>query len=237
MDDDRAALIRELVDANRVLAQQGALDAFGHVSARNPRDPGRFLQSRGISPADVRDPDILELTLEGEPVEATSERLYGERVLHGEIYRARPDVMAICHMHAAAIAPFAITGVEIVPVFHLGAVIGAKVPFWDSRDEFGDTDLRVATREQGASLARALGDNWSVLLRRHGAAVCGRGVPEMVFRTLNLLQNADLQAKAAALGAVSPLTPGEAAQACEFNLRPHPVKRAWDYWRKRLPAE
>jgi len=116
-------------------------------------------------------------------------------------------------------------------------VIGPKAPFWDARAEFGDTDLRVATREQGASLARALGpENWCVVLRRHGAAACGRGVAEMVFRSVNLRDNCELQQRAHALGNVSPLTEGEAAQACEFNLKPHPVERAWDYWRSMLAS-
>jgi len=230
MSDTRQALIRDLALANRVLARQGVLDAFGHVSARDPANPGVYFQSRGISPGTVREADIVALDLDGEPQTPTDWRLYGERPLHGEIYRARPDVMAICHMHSPAIVAFAISGVQIEPVFHLGAVIGPRVPFWDARAEFGDTDLRVATKAQGASLARALGDDWSVVLRRHGAACAGRSIPEMVFRSVNLRDNADLQYRAHTLGKVSPLTAGEAALACEFNLRPHPVKRAWDYW-------
>ena len=238
MSDITRTTIRDLALANRVLAQQGVLDAFGHVSVRNPENPGTYFQSRGISPASVRENDILEISLDGEPVQPTEHRLYGERPLHGEIYRARPDIMAICHMHSPAIVPFAIAGLEIVPVFHLGAVIGPKVPFWDSRADFGDTDLRVATREQGRSLARALGEaNFAVVLRRHGAAVAGRSIPEMVFRSINLMQNAELQYRAQVLGHVSPLTPGEADQAGRFNLQPHPVKRAWDYWLSFLPAE
>ncbi len=233
----RAELGRDLAMANRVLARLGVLDAFGHVSARNPENPGCYFQSRGISPGTVREADIVELTLDGEPTTPTDWRLYGERPLHGEIYRARPDVMAICHMHTPAIVAFAISGVEIRPVFHLGAVIGPKVPFWDARTDFGDTDLRVATKPQGQSLARALGDNWSVALRRHGAAVCGRGIAEMVFRSVNLRDNCDLQYRAQTLGHVSPLTSGEAEMACEFNLRHHPVKRAWDYWCSMTDAE
>ena len=236
MTDTASTIVRELALANRVLAQQGVLDAFGHVSARNPANPGSYFQSRGISPSNVREKDILEISLEGEPLQATDQRLYGERPIHGEIYRARPDIMAICHMHSAAIVPFAISGLEIVPVFHLGAVIGPKVPFWDSRTEFGDTDLRVATKDQGRSLARALGpENFSIVLRRHGAVVGGRSIPEMVFRSMNLMQNAELQYRAHLLGHVSPLTPGEAEQAGRFNLQPHPVKRAWDYWLSFLP--
>ena len=96
---------------------------------------------------------------------------YGECVIHGEIYKARPDVNAVCHHHSVAILPFCITGMALQPMFGLGAVMGAKVPFWDSRDEFGDTPMVLTTGEQGASLARALGphcDGADAPPRRHG---------------------------------------------------------------------
>ena len=235
MNDNELAIARhELALANRVLDHQKVLDAFGHTSMRHPGDPGLYLISSAKSPGTVDDPDVLTLSLDGEPVTPTQARRYGEIPIHGEIYRARPDIKAICHMHSPAIVGFAIAGMPIVPVFHLGAVIGKAVPMWDARDDFGDTDLRVATREQGASLAKALGENWCVTMRRHGAVVCGRSTAEMVFRSVNLRENAELQYRAHVLGHVSPLTPVEAEQACEFNTRPHPVARAWDYWRELL---
>ena len=136
-------LIEELAIANRILANEGVLDAFGHVSVRHPADPSRYLLARSRSPLLVEPDDILEFTLDSEPVKPPTAQLYSERVIHGCIYQARSDVMAVCHHHAPAVMPFCIAGKPIVPVFHLGAAIGEQAPFWDQHDEFGDTNLLV----------------------------------------------------------------------------------------------
>ena len=141
MPDTLAELRYELAIANRILAHEGVLDAFGHLSARHPRDPRRYLLSRSRAPELVEPGDIFEYTLDSEPVSPPGVPLYSERVIHGEIFKARPDVMAVVHHHAPAVMPFCISGEELVPVFHLGAAMGEKAPFWDQRDEFGDTNL------------------------------------------------------------------------------------------------
>jgi ribulose-5-phosphate 4-epimerase/fuculose-1-phosphate aldolase len=234
MPDPLDQVRRELSQANRVLAHEGVLDAFGHVSVRHPGDPGRYLLSRSRAPELVEVSDILEFTLDSEPIEPASFRLYSERVIHGEIYKARPEVLAVCHHHAPAIMPYVIAGVDIVPVFHLGAAMGAKAPFWDQRDEFGDTNLLVVKPEEGRSLAQALGPHWMVLMRRHGATVAGRSLHEAVFRTIYSVRNAEFMSQAKALGAVGALSPGEVERAQNFNLGPGPVARAWEYWTLRL---
>ena len=138
--------------------------------------------------------------------------------------------MSVCHNHAASVVAFCIAGVDIVPVCHLGAVIGDRVPMWDSRDEFGDTDMLVRTVEQADSLAAVLADNWVVAMRRHGATVAGRSVRELVFRSVHLRQNAELQLQAASLGSVSPLTGGETELSSEANLSTSVQRRIWEYW-------
>jgi len=224
----------KLALANRILAHEGVLDAFGHVSMRHPSDPGRYLLPRSRSPELVAPGDILEFTLDSEPVAPPTVPLYGERVIHGCIYEARPDVNAVCHHHARAVMPYCISGVPLVPVSHLGATMGAKVPFWDQRDEFGDTTLVVAKPEEGRSLSRTLGPNWLVLMRRHGATVAGETLEQMVFRAIYSCRNAEMQREAHGLGGVSPLTPGEAEKACAFNLQAKPMSRAWEYWTSRV---
>ena len=224
----------QLARANRMIANEGVLDAFGHVTLRHPTDSGRYLMSRSRAPELVEPDDILEFTLDSKPVKPTDLRLYGERVIHGEIYQARPEVNAVCHHHAPSILPFCISGAELKPVYHLGATIGEKAPFWDSRDEFGDTNLIVAKPEEGASLARALGPHWIVLMRRHGATVAGKTLEELTFRTIYTVRNAAMQIQAHTLGTVSPLNAAETALAGENNLRPGPVARAWEYWSVRL---
>jgi ribulose-5-phosphate 4-epimerase/fuculose-1-phosphate aldolase len=230
LDDVR----RELARANRILAHEDVLDAFGHVSVRHPDDPRRYLLSRSRGPELVQPDDILEFTLDSAPVVPPTRRLYSERVIHGCIYQARPDVHAVVHHHAPSIMPFVIAGVDLVPVFHLGATMGAKAPFWDSRDEFGDTSLLVIKPEEGRSLARALGSHAMVLMRRHGATVVGDNLHQVVFRSIYSARNAEHQWRAHALGGVGPLTAGEASLAAGHNLQPGPVERAWEYWSGRL---
>jgi ribulose-5-phosphate 4-epimerase/fuculose-1-phosphate aldolase len=232
--DTNAALRHELAVANRILAHEGVIDAFGHVSLRNPDDAGRYFLSRSRSPELVEPGDILEFNLDSEPVKPPTVHLYAERVIHGEIFKARPDVAAVCHHHAAAVMPFCISGDPIVPVFHLGAAMGAVAPFWDSRDEFGDTNLLVVNPQEGASLARTLGRHAMVLMRRHGATVVGASLRQLVFRAIYSCDNARYLSEAKRLGNVSPLTPGEIEMAQAIYQLPAAQSRAWEYWTTRL---
>ncbi len=236
MPDKITDLIEELALANRILAHEGVLDAFGHVSVRHPADPGRYLLSRSRSPLLIEPDDILEFTLNSEPVRPPKAHLYAERVIHGCIYQARSDVMAVCHHHAPAVMPFAIAGKPIVPVFHLGAAMGEDAPFWDQHDEFGDTNLLVVKQEEGHSLARALGRHAAVMMNRHGATVVGGGLKELVSRAIFMCQNAEYQLRALALGAPQPLYRGEVKLAGTLSLLPNVVSRTWEYWSMRLAA-
>jgi ribulose-5-phosphate 4-epimerase/fuculose-1-phosphate aldolase len=223
-------LIAEVALANRILGNEGVLDAFGHVSARHPTDPNRYLLSRARSPAMIQPEDILEFTLDSEPVATPKAHLYAERVIHGCIYQARPDVMAVCHHHAPAIMPFAIAGKPVVPVFHVGAAMGEEVPFWDQHDEFGDTNLLVVKPEEGQSLARALGKHHAVMMNRHGATVVGGSVKELVSRSVFMCDNARHLLNALLLGSATPLHPGETRLAGSISLMPSVIARTWEYW-------
>ncbi len=217
MPDSFAELRHELAVANRILANEGIIDAFGHISVRNPKDPNRYFISRHRASELVEPSDILEMTLDSKPVVPTNVRLYSEMVIHGEIYKVRPDVNSVCHHHAPSVLPFCATGVELVPLFHLGGTLGEKVPFWDSRDEFGDTNLLVRTPEEGASHARALGPHHMLLLRRHGASLAGKSLRECVFRSIYSTRNAELQLRATAIGTLGPLSPGEVEKCGGHN--------------------
>src|SRR5579862_7722797 len=122
----------QLALANRIIAHEGVLDGFGHVSIRHPDRPDRYLLARSRSPELIEPSDILEFTLDSEPVKPPKGDMYGERVIHGCIYQARPDVNAVCHHHSPSVLPFCITGAKFEPVFHMGAVMGQVVPMWDS---------------------------------------------------------------------------------------------------------
>lgn len=225
---------REVALGNRILANEGVLDAFGHVSIRHPENPNRYLLSRSRSPELVEPDDVLEFDLDSNPVRPAKVNLYSERVIHGEIYKARPDVMAVVHHHSPAILPYCVSGVGLVPVFHLGAPMGAEVPFWDQRDDFGDTNMLVVKPEEGASLARALGKHSMVLMRRHGATVVGSSIPDLVLRTIYSCRNAEFQWQARLLGQVSTLSPGEIEKCAAIHRQPNVMSRTWEYWSMRL---
>ena len=234
MPEDLAEVLHQLIVTTRIMANEQVLDAFGHVSVRHPHDPNRYFIPRHRAPELAEISDLVELNLDSEPVRPVSHRLYSERVIHGEIYNARPDVNAVVHHHAHAVLPYAISGREMVPVFHLGSVLGSKVPFWDQRDEFGDTNMLVVKPEEGASLARALGPHWIVLMRRHGATVAGTDLRQLAFRTVFSCHNAKLQSQAMAHGHVDQLSPGEQKITEAGQLSPMPMQRAWDYWVRQI---
>jgi HCOMODA/2-hydroxy-3-carboxy-muconic semialdehyde decarboxylase len=225
----------EIAEATRMLVNEGVMDAFGHVSLRSPDEPDRYLMSRACAPNLIAPDDILEYTLESELVEPNAVQLFAERVIHGEIYKARSDVGAIVHCHPAALLPFCVSGVPLVPVFLMGAAIGPHVPFWDQQDEFGDTTLLVVKPEEGRSLAKALANNSVVLMKRHGATIIGTNLKDLVFRTIYSCRNAEAQVSASALGAVTTLSAGEIEKAGATCARPGGFSsRTWDFWRSQL---
>ncbi|MFN2460385.1 MAG: class II aldolase/adducin family protein [Candidatus Velthaea sp.] len=234
---DASAKLREALDdlviANHILAEQGVVDSFGHVSMRHPERPDRYLLARSRAPELVEADDIIEYTLEGEAIDAGGRAPYAERPIHGRIYAARPDVDAVCHNHATATIPFGVTGVPLRPIFHMASVIGSHVPVWDIAARFGDTNLLVTTNDMGDDLAAALGPNRVALMRGHGSAVAGKTLRDAVFTSVYLQVNANLLATALALGDVRYLSDGEVAAASTMLSQPLAQNRAWESWASR----
>lgn len=224
---DNSNFLDELVQANRILANEHVLDAFGHVSIRGLQTGYHISRSR--SPELVELDDVQHYDEDSRIIGDDNRGGYLERIIHGEIYKLRPDVRAIAHFHCSSIMPFCVTGVPWLPVTHVGATIGATVPFWDERAEFGDTDLLVSTPEQGASLALALNEHSAVLLRNHGAVVIGGTVRELVMRSIQLCRNADVILQSRTLGVPRPLSAGEVELSGAKNLEPRVLQRVWDY--------
>lgn len=222
--------LRDLVLANRILANKKVLDAFGHVSIRHPNDPGRFVMASSRGPALVRIEDLMEFTLDCEPIAQRGRPMYAERQIHGGIYRARPDVNSVCHNHASSLIPFGATKEPLRPIYHMASAIGGKVPVWDIRDEFGDTNMLVTQRDQGESLARSLGPNRVVLMRGHGAAVASKTLREVVFTSIYLQTNAELVTTAQSLGDVRFLSDGEIALTADMLFSPLAQERSWQTW-------
>jgi ribulose-5-phosphate 4-epimerase/fuculose-1-phosphate aldolase len=230
------ALIEDLVAANRILAAENVVDAFGHVSVRHPEDAGRYLLSRARSPELVNADDIMEFTLEGVPVDARGRKPYLERFIHGALYEARPDIQSVVHNHSRSVIPFGITGEKLRPVMHSCATMGRQVPVWDAQDAFGDTDLLVSDMSMGRDLARVVGDGTCALMRGHGCTVAGRSIREAVYTAVYLEVNADLQWKASRFGKLKFLSQGEIEK---INSRLGQGKsgegynRSWEYWCRR----
>ncbi|GAA5174964.1 MULTISPECIES: class II aldolase/adducin family protein [Halomonadaceae] len=229
-------LLQDLVHANHILFDEGVVDAFGHVSARHPERPERFLLARNMAPGLVDAEDIIEFDLDGTPVDADGRKVYLERFIHGEIYRARPDVMAVVHSHSPSVVPFsAVKSTPLRPMCHMSGFIGEGAPIFEIRDVAGDaTDLLIRNAPLGESLAHSLGDNNVVLMRGHGATVTGPTLKQAVYRAVYVEVNARLQADALRLGPVEYLTPGEAKTAME--MIEGQVERPWQLWKQRAQA-
>lgn len=233
MDGSKQAIIEELALANRILANEGVLDAFGHVSVRDPGDAGAFFLSRSRSPGLVDAGDIMRFDLDGAVLEG-DRNPYLETVIHAAVFKARPDIGAVVHHHDPSVLPFAISPVRLRPVFHLGAVAGAEVPVWDSQDAFGDTSLLVSDLAMAASLAQAMGNGPAILLKRHGAVCAANSLKQAVFVAIAMRDNARLLLDALALGEPSYLTTGEIKAAAEKHDGGAPVDRAWEFWASRV---
>lgn len=228
------AAIRHLVVANRVLAHEGLVDAYGHVSLRHPGNPGRYLLARSRSPELVTEDDIMEFDLDSNPVDQRGRAIYAERPIHGCIYAARPEAMAVCHNHAHSLIPFGVTGTPIRPIFHFSAAIGGEVPLWDIRDEFGDkTNLLVVNNEHGRSLAKALGNRRVCLMRGHGCVVATHDLKATVLVAISLMQNAALLRQVQKMGEVNFLTEGEIQALTEVLFGRLALNRGWEYWSRR----
>jgi HCOMODA/2-hydroxy-3-carboxy-muconic semialdehyde decarboxylase len=226
-------LIEDLVAANRILVEQGVLDGYGHVSVRHDRDASRYLMSRSIAPELVTVADVLEYDLDSVPVDPRGRVSYLERFIHGEIYKARPDIMAVVHSHSPSVIPFGATGIPLKPLYHMSAFLVGGAPVFDIRAASGAmTDMLVKTPALGAALARTLGRAPVALMRGHGAVVVGVALPQVVFRSVYTEMNAKLQAQAMALGGpVTYLDPDEARQA-EASIA-GTLGRPWELWRKK----
>lgn len=227
-----AALIGEVVAANRVLAEYGVLDAFGHVSARSDRRPDRYLLSRARAPELVTAADILEYDLGSAPVRAGAPKGYLERYIHGEIYRARTDVGAVVHSHSPSVVPFGASTVRLKPIYHMAGFLGGGAPVFDIRERFGDTDMLVRNAEQGRALAELLGGATVALMRGHGFVAVGPAVPNAVYCAIYTEMNARLQREAITLG--GPVTYLTLVEARLIDaVQRTTIDRPWELWKKR----
>src|SRR5580692_6007704 len=223
-------LIEELVAANQILFDQGVVDAFGHISVRHDKRPDRFLLARNMAPSRVMAEDIVEFTLDGEAVNANGRKVYLERFIHAEIFRKRPDVMAVIHSHSHSVVPLSVVkSVRLQAIFHMAGFIGQGAPVFEIRAAGGDaTDLLISNNHLGRALAEHFDGHDIVLMRGHGSTVVGGSIKQAVYRAVYAELNARYQLEAMRLGEVIYLTAAESA-ACVKNVEGQ-VQRPWDLW-------
>ena len=227
-------VLEDLVAANRILAMEGVLDGYGHVSVRAEGRPGHFVMSRSLAPPLVTLDDLMEHGPDSEPV-GDKRRAYLERFIHGEIYRTRADVVAIVHSHADSVVPFGITKGKLRPVYHMASFLWSGVPVFEIRKFRTESDLLIRDREMGEALAGTLGPCPCVLMRGHGMTVVGDSIQEVVFRAIYTATNARLQMQAQGLeGPVEFLSEAEGKLATTTNRAT--IERPWELWKKKALA-
>ncbi len=227
-------LIENLVLANHILAMEGVVDAMGHVSVRHNRDPNRYLISLARAPELVTAEDIAEYDLDSNLVVPTSRRQYSERYIHGEIYKARPDVIAVIHNHSPGIIPFGVSKVPLRAVTHSGGFFAEPVPVWEPRQVFGMTEMLVNNAALGRSLVQSLGKQAAILMRGHGVAIVGPTLEHVVGRAVYLEVGARLQAQAIALG--TPVTYLDPEEGRKIEARRDYI-RPWELWKRKVTGK
>ena len=228
-------VLADLAAAARILADQGVVDGFGHVSLRHPSDPNRYFMSKSIAPALVTPDDLIEYDLDSNAIDAKGRASFLERFIHGEIYKARPDVMSVVHSHSPSVIPFGLVGVPMQAMFHNAAFLAEGVPVYDIKASFGTTDLLVSDPAKGLDLARSLGKKSVALMRAHGSVACGPTLQTAVFRAVYTEVNARIQHWTLALGrggAIAALDPEEGKLADHINQTAG--MRAWHLWRTQM---
>jgi len=225
-------LVDRLVYANRILFHQGVVDGLGHASVRHDTEPGIFLLSCNRAPAMVCRKDIVCYDYEGNAVSQTVERPYLERFIHSEIYRARPDVMAVVHSHSPSVLPFAVTNKSLKPIFHMSGFLGEGSAHFEIRESSGDTDMLIRSPYLGQALAKSLGHKTCVLMRGHGSTVVGTSLEQVIYRAIYTEVNAKLQLAAHGLGDIKFLNKNEAQLSSDTN--DGQIPRSWNLWVKSL---
>ena len=229
-----AQLYQDIVDGGKILLHHKILDSFGHVSARHPFHPDRFLLPRRVAPGLTRVEDIREFGLDGELVEDDGAPTFLERYIHSGVYAARPDVQAVIHSHSPAIITFGVLkDVPLRAVCHTGRFLGTAVPVFEIRDVAGpSSNMLIVNEGLGRALANSLGHAHVVLMRGHGSTVVGTSVQQAVMRAIYTEANASILAAALPLGEVNYLTEGEAATYDDVTA--FSIERTWNFWKSEI---
>jgi HCOMODA/2-hydroxy-3-carboxy-muconic semialdehyde decarboxylase len=222
----------DLVTAYRILVNEGILDSFGHVTVRSAKNPNIFYMPRAMPPALVTLDDLLELRVaDSQPVDPKGRRVNGERYIHGEIYKARPDVMSVIHSHSQAVIPLSLTPIKMKPVIAQAGFLPPETPSFEIREarKAGDRGMQVTDSARGAALARTLSSHPAALMRGHGNVVVGASVKQAVVYAAYIDINARMQTQALLLSRdVVSMNEPELFTPEEFD-----INRPWEHLRQK----
>jgi HCOMODA/2-hydroxy-3-carboxy-muconic semialdehyde decarboxylase len=230
--DAAAQTLDDLVVANHILYAEGVVDGFGHISARHPSRPDRFLLARSMAPALVESADVMEFDFDGNAMKGDARLPYVERFIHGAIYKTRADVTSVVHSHSPSVIPFGVTGGALRPIYHMSGFLGAGAPIFEIREAGGMTDMLIRDNALGDALARTLGAQAVALMRGHGSVAVGGSIQQVVYRAVYTEMNARLQMEAMRLGTINFLAPEEARLAAAMNDKV--LGRPWELWKRKV---
>jgi len=218
-------LREQVADCTRMLVMQDIMDYSGHVSARIPETDRFLIQPRDTSRAVLNADDVLVVDLDGNMLEGQGPAP-SETALHIWVYRARPDVMAVCHGHPAMSTLFSVVDRPFVAVRNFGYRF-SNLPV------HADT-THIRTADQGKAVAETLAEHRACLLRAHGTVVAATSVPELFADCLELEESARSLVYASALGPLLPITDEEMEELrTSFGKNDYRVGKIWEHYQQK----
>jgi ribulose-5-phosphate 4-epimerase/fuculose-1-phosphate aldolase len=232
--DSEFQRMADLVTAYRILVNEGNLDGFGHVSVRSTKDSNIFLMPRAMPPSLVSEEDILELRIsDGQAIDPKGRRVNGERYIHSEIYKARPDILSVIHSHSQAVIPLGLTPFAMRPVVAQAGFLPPETPVFEIRNTRGpgDRGMLVTDSARGAALARTLSRYPAALMRGHGNVVVGASIKHATVNAAYVDINARMQMQAMLLspGTVVAMNVAELFTPAEFD-----INRPWEHFKQKM---
>jgi ribulose-5-phosphate 4-epimerase/fuculose-1-phosphate aldolase len=225
-----ASILDDLVAANGVLYHKGIVDGLGHISVRHDKDPNFYVMAAEKAPGLVNRDDLAIYNLDSIAQTLKERRPYNERFIHGEIYKARPDVHSVIHCHTPSLVTFCVCQTPLRPLYHMSGFLGRGVAHFEIREFAAEaTDMLVSSPNLGASLAKKLDDKQIILMRGHGATMAGQSIKHAVYRAIYGALNATMQMDAMRMGEVAFLSDEEAMKGMDINDRF--VDRSWELWK------
>ncbi|KAG9670078.1 arad-like aldolase/epimerase, partial [Aureobasidium melanogenum] len=238
-----------LITGLHILHYNGVLDAYGHVSVRNPNNGSNFFMSRNIAPALVANSsDLVEYYVEdAAPVDPNAPKGFIERYIHSELYKRFPSINSVVHSHSPQVVPYTFSGVPLRPSIHMAGFLGEVVPNFNITQYYepGDNqDLLIRSQRLGAALAAEFSSNHTlpnatqteadyavVLMQNHGFTTVASSIELAVMQAIYTQTNAGIQTTALTISSqqdLAYLTPQQTVQS--WSTMAGTADRPWGLW-------